>query len=158
MQKIIRTVRVMRAREPKAMITAVGCAQLTNSTILSSIPRCEGKYVNVEFFNLDKNVSPEDILLQYQSRDLTPDPYAQAAVNEAEPTFAEKYPNLTCWEDERYNLCYLFFTVIDGSRVVLAQQTDSLHGGGLPGGYCWYCGVHREKSEQSALKNSNASG
>jgi hypothetical protein len=37
---------------------------------------------------------------------LEPDPYAQAAVNEEDPSFADDYPNTTQWRDADGNYCF----------------------------------------------------
>jgi hypothetical protein len=102
-----------RTRSPEEMINALNryFPEKFNRdlSILKNIPRGEGDEVAVQFFKLDRWVSDDLLALEYQKRGLTPDPYAQAAVNEANPDFAIKYKNGTQWKDKHGNWCRIIF-------------------------------------------------
>ena len=115
---IIRTVKVNRSRSPKEMVVALNRAEYTDNSVVKAIPRGEGDEVMVEFFKLDKYVSDDALALEYQKRGLTPDPYALAAVNEADPAFADEHPNGTHWKDENGNWCFVAFDRHGGKRSV----------------------------------------
>lgn len=89
---IIRKVKVNRTRSPKEMLDATKRTQYTTNSVVKIIPKGEGEETTVEFFKLSKYVSDNDLDLEYQKRGLIPDPYAQAAVNEADPAFADEHP------------------------------------------------------------------
>ena len=60
-----------------------------------------------------------DLEKEYALRGLIPaDPYSLAAVNEADPAFADKYPNGTQWKDASGNYCCAFFDRWRGGRRV----------------------------------------
>ena len=115
---IIRTVKVNRSRSPKEMVVALNRAKYTDNSVVKIIPRGEDDEATVEFFKLGKYVSDDDLAREYEKRGLTPDPYAQAAVNEADPVFADEHPNGTHWKDEDGNWCYVAFHRRVGKRVV----------------------------------------
>ena len=106
---IIRTVKVNRSRSPKEMVVALNRAKYTDNSVVKIIPRGEVDEVTVEFFKLGKYVSDDDLAREYEKRGLTPDPYAQAAVNEADPAFADQHPNGTQWKDPNGRWCFVTF-------------------------------------------------
>lgn len=135
---IIRTVKVVRTSSPKEMLDATKRVQYTDKSVVEGIPKGEGEDVTVEFFKLGKYVSDETLDLEYQKRGLTPDPYAQAAVNEADPAFAEEYPNGTYWKDEDGNWCFIAFGRHGGGRCVDVGRNDDGWGD-----YWWFGGVRK---------------
>jgi len=135
---IIRTVKVNRSRSPKEMVVALNRAEYTDNSVVKAIPRGEGDEVMVEFFKLDKYVSDDALALEYQKRGLTPDPYALAAVNEADPAFADEHPNGTHWKDENGNWCFIACYRFDGERDVFVDRLSRDWGG-----YWWFGGVRK---------------
>ncbi|OGY41310.1 MAG: hypothetical protein A2Y82_03815 [Candidatus Buchananbacteria bacterium RBG_13_36_9] len=99
---ITRFVRVDRTRTPRNAINAIKGDDFVNDSLLKHMPACgEGVEKNVEviFFRLCRATSDNELALEYEKRGLKPDPYAVAAVNEADPKFASDYPNATHWKD-----------------------------------------------------------
>lgn len=135
---IVRTVKVNRGRSPKEMVTALNRAEYTEKSVVKIIPRGEGEDVVVEFFKLGKYVSDDDLAREYEQRGLIPDPYAQAAVNEADPAFADERPNGTHWKDEDGNWCYIAFDRGGGGRFV-----DVDRGSGDWRDRWWFGGVRK---------------
>ncbi|HBV33181.1 TPA: hypothetical protein DIC39_02305 [Patescibacteria group bacterium] len=135
---IARAVKVVRSRTPKEMIKALGRAEYTDNSVVKAIPKGEGDEVIVEFFKLGQYVSMNDLAREYAKRGLTPDPYAQAAANEADPTFADKHPNGAQWKDEDGNWCYIAFDRDDDGRCVdVGRSYDDWYD-------CWWFGGVRK--------------
>ena len=134
---ITRIVKVNRSRSPKDMVKALSRSEYTISSVVKTIPKGEGEGVTVEFFKLDRWMRDNDLALEYEKRGLTPDPYAQAAVNEADPGFANEHPNGTHWKDEDGSWCYLAFSRGGGERVV---HVGRRHGWS---GHWWFGGVRK---------------
>jgi hypothetical protein len=54
--------------------------------------------VTLHYFRLESGLfSPEQLASEYKRRGLAPDPQAQIADNEQDPSFAYDYPNATQW-------------------------------------------------------------
>ncbi len=113
---IIRHVRVDRTRAPMKVINATGRNKYLDDDVVATMPKGEGDEVDVYFIPTKRLIPVNEVAAFLAQYGLVPDPRAQAAVNEADPTFADKYPNgtqwvndcyLTCfrWYDERYVLC-----------------------------------------------------
>ncbi|HXF43908.1 MAG TPA: hypothetical protein VNK70_00285 [Candidatus Paceibacterota bacterium] len=117
---IIRRVKVDRSRTPQEALDATGRKQYTNRSVVAAMPRGEGEEVEVIFFNLGRYVSDNDLEKEYELRGLMPaDPYSLAAVNGADPAFADERPNGTHWKDADGRWCYAAFDRHwdDGRRV-----------------------------------------
>ncbi|MFZ2167917.1 MAG: hypothetical protein WAV50_03575 [Minisyncoccia bacterium] len=100
---IVRHVRVDRTRTPQAVIDATGRKQYVEKEVLETIPKGEGNEVDVYF--VPKNSLPllkKEISAFLAQYGLVPDPRAQAAVNEQDPSFADEYPNGTQWGDKNF--------------------------------------------------------
>ncbi len=138
---IHRTAKVNRNRPPQEMITALNRGEHRHSSVVKIIPRGEGEEATVEFFTLDTWVSVSDLVLVFEARGLAPDPYAQAAVNEADPAFADEYPNGTQWKDDDGNFCYITFARNAGGRFVDVGSTDDDWDG-----YWWFGGVRKSRT------------
>ncbi|MHB8860515.1 MAG: hypothetical protein ACYC48_02145 [Minisyncoccota bacterium] len=102
---IIRRVRVDRTRTPQEVIDATGRRQYVDSDVLATMPKGEGEEVDVHFVPTKRFVLVVEVPAFLAQYGLVPDPRAQAAVNEADPAFADKYPNGTQWGD---NCCLAF--------------------------------------------------
>lgn len=132
-----RTVRVDRSRAPRQMLSATGRTNLSNQEVIECIPRKRGMKVTVEFFRFDCGRSDDELEQEFARRGLAPDPYAVAAVNEADPSLADEYPNGTYWK--RYGCGYhLDFWRDVGVRLVIVRTRRlTLQG------YFWFGGVSK---------------
>ena len=137
---IFRRVKVDRSRTPQAVLNATGRNQYINKDVVNVIPKGEGEEVEVIFFNLDRPVSDADLAKEYDFRGLKPaDPYSLAAVNEADPAFADQQPNTTHWKDSAGKWCYAVFNQWrSGERHVHVYR----YGTGWHGTW-WFAGVRK---------------
>ncbi|OGG62585.1 hypothetical protein A3C19_01235 [Candidatus Kaiserbacteria bacterium RIFCSPHIGHO2_02_FULL_54_22] len=113
---IVRHVTVNRSRTQQEMLDATSRKQYTDCKIVAVIPRGEGEEKDVFFFNpresaYDKDgyLSDENLAKEYAWFGFKPDPYAVAAVNEADPAFADEHPNGVHFKDAYGNWCYAAF-------------------------------------------------
>lgn len=120
---IVRKVKVNRNRTPFEVLSATGRAlELAHPDDgwVELMPKGEGDEVEVVFFKLGvlEHIKPEDAHLvrdgdlkaEYDLRGLKPaDPFSVAAVNEADPAFADQRPNGTHWETFGIVYCIGFF-------------------------------------------------
>ena len=108
---ITRHATVNRTRTQQEAITATGRNKYVNDDVVASMPKGEGNEVDVIFFKLGHNISDADLDKEYELRGLKPaDPYSLAAVNEADPAFADEHPNGTHWKDVADKWCYAAFS------------------------------------------------
>lgn len=122
---IIRHVTVNRKRSPQEAITATGRNKYLNDSVVASMSKGEGDEIDVFFFKLGRYISDSDLDKEYELRGLKPaDPYALAAVNEADPAFADDHPNCTHWKDENGNWCYVAFNRWNDERDVGVHRND----------------------------------
>ena len=119
--RIVRRVRVDRTRTPQEVIDATGRTQYVDKNVLATMPQGEGDEVDVYFVPTKRFVPVEDVPAFLAQYGLVPDPRAQAAVNEADPAFADKYSNGTQWN----NNCYLAFRRDGGVRYVHCLRDDN---------------------------------
>jgi len=125
MRVVVTVNRVDRTRNPQQVLDATGRRQYTNSAVVAAMPSGgTGVEENVimEFFRVGKNANDDEVAKAYEERGLVPDPYAQAAVNEADPAFADEYPNGTHWKDADGNWCYAAFGRLDAERNVNVRR------------------------------------
>ncbi len=102
-------------------------SDMPNETWMTqSMPKATSDEVEVHFFNLgcpqdgeylisvgsNSQVEGIDIDKEYEVRGLKPvDPYTLAALNEADPAFARKYPNGTHWDVSNHGgACHMAFS------------------------------------------------
>ena len=102
---IVRHVRVDRTRTPMEVINATGRNKYLDDEVVATMPKGKGDEVDVYFIPTKRFVPVKEVPAFLAQYGLVPDPRAQAAVNEVDPTFADKYPNGTQWGDN----CYLAF-------------------------------------------------
>ena len=123
---IVRHAKANRNRTPQQVLDATGRKQYTDSKVVKAMPKGEGDETDVHFFKLGRYVSDADLEKEYELRGLKPaDPYSLAAVNEADPAFADEYPNGTHWKDASGNWCYAAFDQwYDGERLVDVSRLD----------------------------------
>ena len=118
---IIRRVKVDRTRTPQEVIDATGRTQYVDKNVLATMPKGEGDEVDVYFVPTKRLVPVKEVPAFLAQNGLVPDPRAQAAVNEADSAFADKYPNGTQWG----NNCCLMFPRWDGERNVFCRHDDN---------------------------------
>lgn len=130
-----------RCRTPQQVLDITSRVQYTNKSVVVTIPpggTDVEENVRVDFFKLNRFVSDDELAREYEERGLTPDPYAQAAVNEADPAFADKHPNGTHWKDAEGKWCSMtFFRLGDGLGVDVHRYYDTWFD------YWWFGGVRR---------------
>lgn len=136
---IVRHVTVNRNRTPKQALGATNRNQYVTDSVVTEMPRGEGDGADVYFFKLDRYISDSDLDKEYELRGLKPaDPYSQAAVNEADPAFADNHPNGTHWKDDKGNWCYSAFHRWHGAR-----RVDVLRFGHDWHGHWWFAGLRK---------------
>jgi len=118
---IVRRVRVDRTRTPQEVVDATGRTQYVDKNILATMPQGEGDEVDVYFIPTKRFVPAKEVPAFLAQYGLVPDPRAQAAVNEADSAFADKYPNGSQWVDN----CYLTFYRWRGGRDVRCDRSVS---------------------------------
>jgi hypothetical protein len=124
-EMIVRRVKVNRSRNPREAIAATNRAEYLNNEAVDNMPREKGEEEDVFFFPLKKFTGVADVQKMLDEHGLKPDPYAVAAVNEADPTFTDKYPNGTQWVDKDGKHCYLaFHRWHDDERSVLCHRDE----------------------------------
>ena len=143
---IVRTAKVNRGRSQQEAIEATGRAQYTDRKVVDSMPKGEGDEVEVVLFKPEPweytqpgYITDDDLEKAYERRNSKPaDPYSVAAVNEADPAFADEKPHGTHWKDAKGNWCCATFDRWDGERKV------DVHRGGLDwSGRWWFAGVRK---------------
>ena len=123
---IVRRVPVNILRTPQQALDATGHKQYTNNDVVAAMPKGAGGEAEVHFFKLDRYISDNDLEDEYASRGLKPaDPYSLAAVNEADPAFADEHPNSTHWKDAKGKWCFATFYRWRDERELGVDRNDS---------------------------------
>lgn len=123
---ITRLVKINRKRTPEQALVATNRKQHINSSVVATMPRGTGEEAKVVFFKVGHVVSDDDLDKEYILRNLIPaDPFLLAAVNEADPAFADEHPNATHWKDANNNWCYAAFFRWGVERGVSVYRDDS---------------------------------
>lgn len=123
---ITRRVVVNRARSPQEVLDTTGRKQYMAKEVVAGMPRGEGEEVEVIFFKVGRYISDGDLEKEYELCGLKPaDPFSQAAVNEADPVFADEHPNVTHWKDVNGRWCYSAFFRWRGRRYVSVYRDGS---------------------------------
>jgi hypothetical protein len=121
---IVRRAKVNRNKTPQEVLGATGRKQYTDRKVVDSMPKGEGDEVEVVFFKPDLSkgngfISDDDLEKEFELRGLKPaDPYSVAAVNEADPAFADEKPHGTHWMNADGNWCFATFSYWRGERRV----------------------------------------
>lgn len=125
-EMIVRRVKVNRSRSPQETLDATGRSQYVDSEVVATMPRGEGEEVDVYFFPNKRQLSNAELEGLFNLLRLKPDPYALAAVNEADPAFADNCPNSTPWRDAGGNWCCIAFDrwACSGERDVRVERRD----------------------------------
>lgn len=136
---LIRHITVNRIRTPMEAINATGRNKYLGTDVVAAMPRGKGKEVDVYFIKRDRYMSDDDWDKELVSYGLKPvDPYSLAAINEADPAFADEHPNGTHWKDANGNWCYAAFNRGGGKRNVDVHR----HGDDW-GDYWWFAGLRK---------------
>lgn len=121
---ICMTVRVNRRLTPQEAMKATRRKRFLESKVMAVMPQGEGSKVEIMLFKLDLAhrggcITLEDLEKEFHQRGLKPvDPCALAALNRANPTFADGIPNLTLWMGSDGSWCTIVFNSRDGQRRV----------------------------------------
>ncbi len=123
---ITRVVEIVQDRTPEQALTATGRNQYTDKKVVATMPRGTGKGPKkVTFFKIGRVVTDEELEAEFASRNLKPtDPFTLAAINEADPAFADEHPNSIHWKDAGGNWCYEAFGRWRGERNVHVHRND----------------------------------
>ncbi len=119
---IIRHVRVDRTCTPRQALNATGRTQYVDKDVLATMPLNaeHGDEVDVYFVPTKRYVLAKEVPAFLAQYGLVPDPRAQAAVNEADPAFADECPNGSQWGDD----CYLTFDNWCDARYMSCERDD----------------------------------
>lgn len=140
--------RVDYTRTPEEVIRATKRTEYPSHDVVQTMPRRgQGVVENVEvvFFRTGRNLSAEEQECECAKRNLDPDPYAQAAVNEQDPAFADKYWNGTQWNRAGKVASYLAFYRWRGDE----RGVDCRRGDYGWRGPWWFAGVRKVSPPQA---------
>jgi hypothetical protein len=119
---------VNRKRNPKDALKATGRNLYVTDDVVKAMPKGAGTEVDVVFFKLDLGggyISDDNLEKEYELRGLVPaDPFSLAAVNEADPAFADDHPNGTHWKDSSGKWCFETFYRWGDERRVHVDRND----------------------------------
>ena len=141
---IVRRVKVNRGRTPQEVLDATHRKQYTDRKVVDSMPKGEGDEVEVVFFKLDLSarnghISDDDLDKEFELRGLKPaDPYSVAAVNVADPAFADEMPHGTHWKNADGKWCFASFGRWGDAREVYVDR----HVGDWFGDW-WFAGLRK---------------
>ena len=137
---IDRIVMVNRGLTPQEVLDATSRIQYADKKVVASMPgRGEGEEkITVKFFKLGCYIGVDDLAMEYERRGLRPaTPYEIAAVNTADPFFADKHPNGAQWDNKDGQASYVaFYRDLDERYVDVSRDDDWL------GGW-WFAGVRK---------------
>lgn len=132
------TVKVNRKLSLQDMLRATQRKLHINFDVVPTAPRGEGAKATVFFFSPGRCLRDDDVEKEYRFWGLRPaDLDSLAAVNEANPGFADRRPNSTWWKGKT-GWCYARFDVGHNKRRVLVgrsydlQPSDMYYAGMLP--------------------------
>lgn len=105
--------------------------------VIDSMPTIRDKEAEIRFFKVnDSEVSDDELTRHYDIRGLKPvDPLTLAALNEADPAFADQYDNCTHWQDADGNWCHLAFNKVCKRQFIVKRSS-----GGWDNRW-WFAGV-----------------
>jgi hypothetical protein len=121
---------VNRDRSPQEALAATGFAQYTDREVVKNMPKAPADMAEIVFFKPDLSgrngyISDDDLEHEYELRGLTPaDPISVAAVNEADPDFADRAHHGTHWKDADDKWNFAAFDRWLGKRRVLVNRSD----------------------------------
>lgn len=146
MNIISRLVTVDRTRTPQQVLDATGRKQYVDRDVVDTMPCGEGVEAEVFFFKPEASeytkagwMSDNDLEKAFDRRGFKPaDAYSLAAVNEADPAFADEHPNGTHWKNDKGQWCFAaFLRWHDGRRVLVRRRGHVWHD------RWWFAGVRK---------------
>lgn len=135
----VRTVTVNRKRSAREALKATRREQYVTDSLVAKMPKGTATKVEVIFFKLGRYVTHAELNKEYKLRHLKPaDPFALAAVNQADPAFADEKPNITQWKNEKGKYCHISFSSDKIERdVAIREGDDHFHD------EWWFAGVRK---------------
>lgn len=136
---IVRTVKVNRNRSAKEALKATGREQYVYDSVVKAMPNGTTEDIEVVLFKIGRQVSVQELEKEYVLRVLKPiDPFSLAAINEADPAFADEHPNGTQWKDKDDKWCFAaFFRYRDERRLSVCRDSNGWFG------RWWFAGVRK---------------
>lgn len=110
-----------------------------NYEVIREMPKGIGGRTKIYFFKVGREISHDDLELEYASRGLVPvDPYSLTVVNECDIFFVEDHPNMTHWKfNDRW--CVASFSKLGAQRYVDVDYANHTLGSK------WWCaGILKE--------------
>lgn len=113
-------------------------------SVVDEMPKANTEKTEVVFFKPDLSqrngfISDDDLEKEFELRGLKPaDPISVAAVNEADPAFADEKPHGTHWKDAKGNWCCATFYRRHDEREVRVNRYDNGWSG-----LWWFAGVRK---------------
>jgi len=144
---IVRIVNNVIARTPRVALEATGRQLYVDDDVVATMPKGAKGKAPVYFFKPDPSaydvnglISDDNVEKEFDRHGLKPvDPYRLAAVNEADPAFADEHPNATHWKGADGKWCYAaFYRWGDGGRSVRVDRDDYDWGG-----HWWFAGCRK---------------
>lgn len=136
---IVRRVLVNRDSTPREMLGTLDRKLHIDNDILHTMSHGKEIETEVHFFKVGQDMSDDDLEKEYALRGLVAaDPYAVAAVNSDDTTFAENYANGTHWKDSRGRWCYFACGRWIGERRLYVYLADSVWSDRW-----WFAGVRK---------------
>jgi hypothetical protein len=139
----VRSVKPNYSRTPQEMLIATGCEVCSKDEAVATMPTDGMRRGNLEFFNLGKYVSDDELELEIIQRGYArlATPYELADVNEKDPTFADLYQNGTHWKDSENRWYFIVFLRLLNERIVTVDRRMILGGGW--NNQWWFAGVRK---------------
>ncbi|HEY0010839.1 MAG TPA: hypothetical protein VGB97_02910 [Candidatus Paceibacterota bacterium] len=107
-----------------------------HTAALNSMPRVGTGSRELEFFNVGRELTADEVVIEYMERGLTMAyPFAVIAQNLEHPDFARRRPNATFWKDDDGRWCCFWIR-----RRGLSCGAVAVHDHKLPEVF-WYAGV-----------------
>ena len=137
---IVRHVTVDPDQKPYDVLKSTGCNLHFIDHLLETMPKGNGKKVDIFFFKIGYSVDDTGLEKEYGLRGFKPaDPYSLAKVNKDDPTFAYKHPNCTYWKNDKGKYCSIMFDCWrDGDRDVGVGYS-----GNSWSGHLWFAGIRK---------------
>lgn len=135
---IVRIRSIDRIRSPRAALEATGRHLQLTKDVVETMPRGEGNEAEIILFPLHVAMSNKK-LVEYYGHLVPADPYTLAAMNEADPAFADERPHATHWKEVKGHWCFAEFRCSRGRRSV---SVDRIYGFGWDA-FWWFACLHR---------------
>jgi hypothetical protein len=125
---IFRKIKVNRSRSPQEALKATGRVGCLNDEVVREMPKSEGEEVTIYFILFNRQISVNELEKEVDKLGYKlVDPISLTALNEAEPEFADNYPNCTQWCNKHGEMCYVKFYRIWGTGVRCVDVNQHRH-------------------------------